>query len=87
MTRLTNMDNTVNIIVRRGVIDGSMLCSSSPTMPAVKAASLATLLIDRPKYDPILIAILSAKLYNAQKLGAQYAWVNPRLNGNSLDKT
>jgi hypothetical protein len=57
MTRLTNMDNTVNIIVRRGVIDGSMLCSSSPTMPAVKAASLATLLIDRPKYDPNILKV------------------------------
>ena len=30
---------------------------------------------------------LSAPVTNAQKLGAQYAWFNPRVNGNNLEST
>ncbi len=39
------------------------------------------------QYLPITVTSLSAMLYRAQKLGAQYAWQRPRLNGNNLNST
>ena len=35
------------------------------------------------KHSPATVSALSAILYSAQKLGAQYAWHNPRLKGKS----
>ena len=34
-----------------------------------------------------MVMTLSAALYRAQTLAAQYAWHSPRLNGNSRDNT
>lgn len=39
------------------------------------------------EHSPRVNNSLSAALYSAQKFGAQYAWVRPRLNGNSRDST
>ncbi len=70
---------STNVVI--GLIDGKMRWSNSWTNPPVFIP--LTLFCMRSTFD----AALSMILYRVQKLGAQYAWHSPRLNGNSLAMT
>lgn len=69
----------VNTNVKSGGMFGKNWWSISWTRPPVFE--------ETPLVPNTVAPILSAKLYKAQKFGAQYAWHRPLLNGNSLLKT
>lgn len=71
---------STNVVI--GLILGRTMCSYSCTNPPVFDECVT--FVDT--FNTIDIN-LSAALYNAQKLGAQYAWHKPRLNGNKREMT
>lgn len=78
--QMGNMNITVSANVTTGLIDGNITWSNSWTNPdEVDALELG--------HRFTIHNTLSAKLYKAQKLGAQYACERPRLNGNNRDST